>query len=425
MALYATAAVPENNPRLNKALRAAINNYWQLNFFTPLAASQVWGVAFDPKSPDGRRAAVGDDNGVVWLWDPVDPSVSAPSASRNLQHLTAAPGVVNGLAFSADEDWLAAAYRGAGSVVWDLKTETPICSPGRSGDEGGAYGVAFHGARLAVAGNDHAVHLWDVSKGGCSRGHVFRATDVVYGVAFTPNGRRLAAASGDGTVTIWDIDAPDVPYGKFSTDDKSPAFAVAFGPDGKTLAATAANGRGYLWNIETKEQTVLRRRGGTVGQVAFSPNGKWVIATAQADGTAIVTDAGTHEELWYLGGEGQGLFGVAFSPDGNYLLTGNLNGVVGVWLMESDGKAPDDRSGLIDLGLQRMADRTLTTEECEELRELKIPIFVEADKEPSGICQLPFLWQKPRRNYPLLEKTPLSVNFAPSKSGDRDRKLHK
>jgi WD40 repeat protein len=394
IALYALAAVPEQNRRLNDALGAAINNYRQLNFFSPPAALQVWGLAFDPKSKNELRAAVGDDNGVVWLWNPSDPSAADPSASHKLTNYTAAPGVVNGLAFSTEKNWLAAAYRDKGSVVWDLDTGTPLCVPGRSGDGGGAFGVAFHGTTLAVATNDQAVHLWDVSKEKCNeRATPFRVSDVAYGVAFDSVGKRVATASGDGTVAIWKIAAPDAPYREFSTDSKSPVFAVAFSPDGKTLAATAADGRGYLWDIDTRNKTVLPARGGTVGQVAFSQDGQYVVATARPDGTAVVTNVHTRDEQYFAGG-GQGLFGVAFSPDSKYLLTGDLNGVVGLWSMVLPERRPRSRNVLIELSVQRLSDMALNDYECRILRQMGIPIFVAADKDSSVICQLPFLWQR-------------------------------
>lgn len=404
VALYAVAAIPEDNQRLSNVLRTAIERHGQLNFFTPPAALQAWGIAFDPKSKNELRAAVGDDNGVVWLWNPLDPPVSA-----NPKSYTAAPGVVNGLAFSADGNWLAAAYREKGSVVWDLETRTPLCVLGRSDDGRGAFGVAFHGTTLAVAANDHAVHFWHVSEQECSKGHVFNLSDVVYGVAFDSAGERVAAAGGDGTVTIWNIAAPDVPYRKFSTRDNSPAFAVAFSPDGKTLAATAADGRGYLWNIDKPDQNpiVLPPRGGTVGQVAFSPDGQWLVATARADGTAVVTNVDTRDEQ-YLGGGGEGLFGVAFSPDSRYLLTGDLNGVVGLWSMVPHDIVLNRRDTLIEVGLQRVSDMTLGDNECRILRDMRIPIFRQAD-EDSVICQVPFLWQKPR----------------PSASSERDQRREK
>src|SRR5262249_53051610 len=45
VAIYAVAAIPEEYPTLNKALRAAIANSRQLTFLKPPGATQVWGLA--------------------------------------------------------------------------------------------------------------------------------------------------------------------------------------------------------------------------------------------------------------------------------------------------------------------------------------------------------------------------------------------
>ena len=58
------------------------------------------------------------------------------------------------------------------------------------------------GGRLASAGDDMAVRLWD------SAGHellVLRGhTDAVRALVFSPDGNKLASASEDRTIKIWD-----------------------------------------------------------------------------------------------------------------------------------------------------------------------------------------------------------------------------
>ena len=67
------------------------------------------------------------------------------------------------------------------------------------------FAVAFHpdGTRLATAGRDGAVWLWDLARGeevARLQGH----TSFVWSLAFSPDGATLASGSGDFTVRLWD-----------------------------------------------------------------------------------------------------------------------------------------------------------------------------------------------------------------------------
>ena len=66
--------------------------------------------------------------------------------------------------------------------------------------------------------------------------------------------------------------------------------------------------------------------------VAFSPNGKY-IATGDVDGDVGFWEVGNDEAIGYvnLGGE---VRGVAFSPDGRHLAADGNDGNVIVWLLD-------------------------------------------------------------------------------------------
>ena len=108
-------------------------------------------------------------------------------------------------------------------------------------------------------------------------------TDVVFSVAFSPDGTTLASGSYDNTIRLWSVDNEDQ---KTTFEGHTSAvFSVAFSPDGTTLASGSFDSV-RLWDVDTGQHKATlsadpsRRFLFLDGySVAFSPDGTTLAAS--------------------------------------------------------------------------------------------------------------------------------------------------
>jgi len=111
----------------------------------------VWSVAF---SPDGTRLATASGDEVVTLWD--------PETGSRIASLTGHSGGATDVAFLSDGATLTALDRNGRLHFWDMNTGRRLIEPW-SAHHGASWRIAVHpdGARLATAGDDGYVRVWD------------------------------------------------------------------------------------------------------------------------------------------------------------------------------------------------------------------------------------------------------------------------
>jgi serine/threonine protein kinase len=202
-------------------------------------------------------------------------------------------------------------------------------------------GLAFspNGKTLAVADNDGGTYLWDAANGRLSRSI---ASPGSYGpalaVTFSPDGSTLAAAYKDGVTRLWDAGT-----GRLIRAVSDPATggrgvqAVAFSPDGATLATGDSNGSAYLWDVQNGAMAATLSDPGTGGNgvqaVAFSPSGG-TVATGDSNGSSYLWDLSTERVAATLAVPQAGRLGIlalSFSRDGASLAAGDNAGHTHVW----------------------------------------------------------------------------------------------
>jgi WD40 repeat protein len=225
------------------------------------------------------------------------------------------PAAALGVAFGPGGRRLACAGADQTIRIWDLARGKVVRT--LSGHAGAITAVAFSpdGKWLASASADQTLKLWDPDAGTelrTFRGH----SDIVTCLAFRPDGRRLVSGSRDFTVMVWDTTTAKELHTLGPGGHADRITAVAFSPDGKRIASASDDRTAKVWDAEGgKAPLTFREHQREVEAVAFSPDNRHVASVGQ-DGKVKLWDAATGEVVFSLRGS-RGF--LTFSPDGQRL----------------------------------------------------------------------------------------------------------
>ena len=154
-------------------------------------------------------------------------------------------------------------------------------------------------------------------------------TDIVWSVAFRPNGVMLASASWDKTIRLWNVKTGRLLH--TLTGHTNDIMSVAFSPDGQTLASASWDATIRLWNPNNGQlKRTLTEHAGGVASVAFSPDGN-TLASGSADRTIRLWNTTTWKVDRTLTGHTDVVEIVAFSPDSNTLASGSRDTTIRLW----------------------------------------------------------------------------------------------
>lgn len=316
-------------------------------------------------SPDGRTLASSGNDGKLRLWD------TASGQERSV--INGHPKAVLALAFSPDGRWLASGGTEDQTVkIWEVTTQREIHSlsghrawltvlafspNGQSLVSGDAAGVlkiwdatsgnlqytlnahkdrirtlAFSAdsARLASGGNDATVQLWQTNNGQLLKSFPAQASPVV-ALAFANNAQQLLICINDHTIKRLDSSTGNEIASFTNKENLSRYQTAVFSPNAQNLAACDGT-RDVVVRQTTQraEALALTSRVNPVKAVAFSPDGRW-FATGNLDTSITLWETFSGRAIGTLYGNAGSINALAFSPDSQTLAAGSYGGVIQLW----------------------------------------------------------------------------------------------
>jgi WD40 repeat protein len=188
---------------------------------------------------------------------------------------------------------------------------------------------------LAAAGLDRIVRVYDIVDGKVGLLFAIRQQDAaIRAVAFSPDSRRLAVAGANGQIQVWDVAARGDKPPLTMTQGYS-ISALAYSRDGRYLASGAQNGSITLWT-PTGQPARTYSHPGEVRCLAFGRHdvlGTILASGSTGDRSLKVWRVDTNEtrEWGEYSGHGNFVLTLSFSPDGKRLASGSQDGSVRLW----------------------------------------------------------------------------------------------
>jgi WD40 repeat protein len=284
-------------------------------------------------SPDGHRIATAQADGTVRQWD----SATGKPVGSPLKGHT---GVVTAVAYTPDGESIASVGDDSTLRLWNAATGAPLNVTPEQALANEVLAASPDGTVLVTGGEKGVVELWDARSG-----HLLKSVKVadnvtghINDVRFDRSGNWFAVVVQDRIVTYdtktLTVRPPVIKVAPGYGAGPALVYQVAISPDGHTIAA----GTDTLKLINADDGEELRSislgasRGGSFATaVAFSSDGNRLV-TGRIDGAIQLWDTHTGEQI------GQALTGqtgkstdVVFSPDGGQLASTSLDGTLRLW----------------------------------------------------------------------------------------------
>jgi WD40 repeat protein/serine/threonine protein kinase len=266
---------------------------------------------------------------------------------------------------SSDGRWLLTGSKDRTARLWDLTTADPLRDSVKlTGHEGSIDCVALPvGDRWAItAGEDADVVVWDLTATDINdspivlKGHELPVTCM----AVSTDGKWLATSGIDAVIQLWDLSSDDIDGSvKLLSGHEDTVNQLCFAPSGRQLFSGCEDGSIAVWPVSSDDginsgsdtplapQHELRKHNAGVLRLAISPLGDWLVS-GDAQGSVFAWDLQSDavSKSFPMSGHRRAVSEIGFAADSttldsetevSKLATAGVDGNVIVWQLSNAG----------------------------------------------------------------------------------------
>eukprot|EP00771_Trimastix_marina_P002014 gnl/Trimastix_PCT/3123.p1 GENE.gnl/Trimastix_PCT/3123~~gnl/Trimastix_PCT/3123.p1 ORF type:complete len:490 (-),score=134.27 gnl/Trimastix_PCT/3123:250-1719(-) len=160
-------------------------------------------------------------------------------------------------------------------------------------------------------------------------------TEAIVDLAFHPNEPLLCSGSADRTIKLFPINKPSMKRAKCTINDTHEVRSLTFHPSGDYLVVGTEHPILRIYDVRTLScyccPNAPDHHQAPITHVRYSPTAA-VYASADTDGVVHLWDTVTNRRITHIRAhEGSEITSMQFSANGNYLLTGGMDGQLLLW----------------------------------------------------------------------------------------------
>ncbi len=172
-------------------------------------------------------------------------------------------------------------------------------------------------------------------------------------LAFSGDGSQLAVGYSNYTAEVMRVDLTNGTVAskaiRLSGGHTAAIMSVDFDPAGTRLVTGALDGTLRMWNLRAPARPALELANSdspndSVRCVAFSPDGEWLLSGYASGAARIQRSSKLVTRALTLPGHTAAITAADFSPDGSTVVTASADETAQIWTVQVDGSSPDRQS---------------------------------------------------------------------------------